>query len=61
MAHLAEQLGRLFEARALLTVAISENPDRADLQHDLVRVSQNSQRLIQRGQTLAKVLSQEQD
>ena len=28
MAHLAEQLGRGFEARAFLTVAISEDPDR---------------------------------
>jgi tetratricopeptide (TPR) repeat protein len=40
MAHLAEQLGRRFEARAFLTLAISEDPDREDLRHDLERLSQ---------------------
>ena len=35
MARLAEQLGRGFEARGFLTLAISEEPDREDLRHDL--------------------------
>jgi tetratricopeptide (TPR) repeat protein len=40
MAHLAEQLGRRFEARAFLPLAISEDPDRAELRRDLERLSQ---------------------
>ena len=35
MARLAEQLGRAFEARAFLTLAIAENPDREDLPREL--------------------------
>lgn len=42
MARLAEQLGRRFEARVFLTVAISDAPDRADLRQDLGRLSQSS-------------------
>ncbi len=38
-ARLAEQLGRRFEARAFLTIAIMEEPAREDLQHDLERLS----------------------
>ena len=38
MARLAEQLGRRFEARVFLTLAISEDPDREDLRHDLERL-----------------------
>ena len=30
MAHLAEQLGRIFEARVFLTLAVSEDPERDD-------------------------------
>jgi tetratricopeptide (TPR) repeat protein len=39
MAHLAEQLGRRFEARVFLTLAISEDPDRDDLKRELARLS----------------------
>jgi tetratricopeptide (TPR) repeat protein len=39
MARLAEQLGRRFEARAFLTVAISEEPHRRDLRQDLRRLN----------------------
>ncbi len=39
MARLAEQLGRRFEARVFLTVAISEEPGRGDLRQDLRRLS----------------------
>ena len=35
MARLAGQLGREFEARAFLTIAIAEDPDRADLKSAL--------------------------
>ncbi len=38
-ARLAEQLGRRFEARAFLTIAIEEEPTREDLQHNLERLS----------------------
>ena len=39
LARLAEQLGRRFEARAFLTIALSEDSARKDLQHDLKRLS----------------------
>ncbi len=39
MARLAQGLGRGFEARGFLTLAISRNPDRDDLRHDLGRLS----------------------
>jgi enediyne biosynthesis protein E4 len=61
MAHLAEQLGRVFEARVFLTLAISEDPDRADLRHNLGRLSQSSATVARRGQTLAEALAHEQD
>jgi thioredoxin-like negative regulator of GroEL len=38
-AGLAERLGRQFEARAFLTIAISEDPIREDLRRDLARLS----------------------
>ncbi len=59
MARLAEQLGRGFEARALLTLAISEDPDREDLRRDLKRLSQSPGPLADRWQTLAEVLADE--
>jgi thioredoxin-like negative regulator of GroEL len=39
LARLAEQLGRRFEARAFLTIAVSEDPAREDLRLDLERFS----------------------
>jgi tetratricopeptide (TPR) repeat protein len=39
MARLAKQLGRKFEARAFLTIAIAEDPDRADLKRELARLN----------------------
>jgi Flp pilus assembly protein TadD len=39
LARLAEQLGRPFEARVFLSIAISEDPHRADLRRDLERLS----------------------
>jgi tetratricopeptide (TPR) repeat protein len=38
MAGLAEQLGRPFEAMGFLTIAASEDPERADLKRDLARI-----------------------
>jgi tetratricopeptide (TPR) repeat protein len=40
MARIAEQLGRRFEARAFLTIALGASPDRADLRRDLARLAQ---------------------
>jgi enediyne biosynthesis protein E4 len=40
MAKIAEQLGRDFEARAFLTLAISEDPEREDLRRELRRLGQ---------------------
>jgi tetratricopeptide (TPR) repeat protein len=60
MARLAEQLGREFEARAFLTVAISENPEREELRHELRRMSsQSSAPMAERRRTLTDVLAHE--
>jgi enediyne biosynthesis protein E4 len=59
VAHLAEQLGRGFEARALFTLTISEDPDREDLRRDLKQLSQSPGPLADRWQTLAEVLAHE--
>ncbi len=42
MARIAERLGRTFEARAFLTVEISEDKERKDLRKALERLSQRS-------------------
>jgi thioredoxin-like negative regulator of GroEL len=41
MARLAERLGRAFEARGFLTVAITAPPYREDLRHERARLSQS--------------------
>ncbi len=38
LGHLAERLGRPFEAEAFLTLAVAANPDRAELRGELARV-----------------------
>ena len=45
MARLAERLGREFEARAFLTLAVSDNPTREDLRRDLERLASQRRRL----------------
>jgi enediyne biosynthesis protein E4 len=40
LARLAERLGRRFEARAFLTIALSETPAREDLRQQLARLSE---------------------
>jgi tetratricopeptide (TPR) repeat protein len=42
MGRLAEQLGRRFEAKAFLTIALASTPDRADIRRDLVRLAQST-------------------
>jgi hypothetical protein len=62
MASLAEQLGRKFEARVFLTVAISEEPECDDLRHNLQRLmSQSSKTVAWRGRTLAEVIADGQN
>lgn len=57
MAGLAERLGRTFEARGFLTVAISDEPDRDDLRQNLRRLtSQGSRRPVGPGRTLAEFI-----
>jgi tetratricopeptide (TPR) repeat protein len=56
MAEIAEQLGRTFEARIFLTLAISEDPERADLRRNLRRLSQSSRVAMHPGKTLAEVI-----
>jgi tetratricopeptide (TPR) repeat protein len=41
MARLAEQLGRIIEARGFLTIALANDPNRDDLRRDLLRLNQS--------------------
>jgi len=59
MARLAEQLGRRFEARAFLTVAVAVDPERDDLRRDLARLNQRTGTIDEPGRTLADVLAPE--
>ena len=59
MAGIAKRLGRTFEARAFLTVEISEDKGREDLRRDLERLSRRSPIAPARGRTLAEVLARE--
>ncbi len=61
MASLAEQLGRNFEARVFLTVALSEEPERDDLRQNLQRLmSQRSKQAAWNGRTLAEVIEDQE-
>jgi hypothetical protein len=59
MAQLAWQLGRTFEARAFLTLALSERPEREDLRRDLARLSPGALSVAEHPQTLAEALARE--
>jgi hypothetical protein len=59
MAYLAEQLGRRFEARAYLTLAIAADPDREDLRRHLTRLDESTTLLFQDARTLADVVARE--
>jgi thioredoxin-like negative regulator of GroEL len=61
LARLAEQLGRVFEARVFLTLEISEDPNREDLRHDLERLSPRPVTVPARGRSLADLLAVERD
>jgi tetratricopeptide (TPR) repeat protein len=61
MADLAEQLGRTFEARVFLTLAIAEHPDRPELRHDLTRLASSPTAVAHDGRTLAEVVGLEPD
>jgi hypothetical protein len=59
LARLAEQLGRGFEAQALFTLAIAENPDRADLPRALERLMEGAVRAAKPRQSLADAITNE--
>jgi hypothetical protein len=59
MARLAEQLGRRFEARAFLTVAIAVDPDRDDLRRVRTRLRRPVPTTHEAAQTLADALAAE--
>jgi thioredoxin-like negative regulator of GroEL len=59
MAHLAEQLGQWFEAKAFLTLAIDNDSDRDDLRRDLDRLKGLANVIAGPGRTLADLLASE--
>jgi tetratricopeptide (TPR) repeat protein len=61
MAHLAERLGRRFESRVFLTLAISADPDREDLRRDLARLDSGSKDVAHDGRPLAEVVGVERN
>jgi tetratricopeptide (TPR) repeat protein len=61
MARLAEQLGQRFEAKAFLTLAVANDPDRDDLRRDLDRLNQRADTIEGPGRTLANLLAPELD
>jgi enediyne biosynthesis protein E4 len=60
MANLAQRLGRQFEARGFLTVAISDNPSRQDLRRDLDRLSPGRGAVAERGRTTPELVARKQ-
>ncbi len=61
MANLAERLGRRFEARVLLTLAIAAAPDRDDLRRELARLGKSLVEIVPHGRTLAEVVAIDRD
>jgi enediyne biosynthesis protein E4 len=59
MARLAGLLGRRFEARAYLTVAVAVDPSRADRRLELARLEERGQIKKHTGATLADILAPE--
>jgi predicted Zn-dependent protease len=60
MARLADQLGRWFEAKAFLSLAVATKPNREDLRAALARLEHRSTAAVSEpGQTLADVLASE--
>jgi len=56
-AYLAERLGRRFEARAFMTLAVAIDPDRADLRHNLAELDRHDRISAEPGRTLAAALA----
>jgi tetratricopeptide (TPR) repeat protein len=59
MAGIAHRLGREFEAKVFLTVAIAVDPDRDDLRRDLKRLDKNAKAAPRPGRSLADVIESE--
>ena len=59
MGHLAERLGRVFEAKAYLTVAVHVNPDRVDLGAIASYANERAENRQVSGRTLADLLAAE--
>ena len=59
MARLAEQLGQRFEAKAFLTLAVANDPDRVELRRDLDRLNQRADTTEEPGRTMADLLALE--
>ena len=59
MASLAEQLGRQFEAKVFLTIAVATGPDHHHLRDQLVRASQDVRTIESPGGNLADLLAKE--
>jgi thioredoxin-like negative regulator of GroEL len=59
MARIAERLGREFEARVFLTVALAVDPGRNDLRRDRERLDRRNQARDWAGRSLADVLEHE--
>ncbi len=57
MAGIAERLGRIFEARVFLTLAIAEDPDRSDLRRALGQLDRQPAVDTSRGKTLADLIA----
>jgi enediyne biosynthesis protein E4 len=57
MAHLAERLGRRFEAQGFRTLAIAVDPDRDDLRRDRAESDQRHPTFNAEGRTLADVMA----
>jgi enediyne biosynthesis protein E4 len=57
MGPLAIQLGRWFEAKVWLTVAITEEPNRADLRSELGQLNSRAQTIPGPGRTLEEMLA----
>jgi thioredoxin-like negative regulator of GroEL len=61
MARIAEQLGRRFEARAFLTVAVAVDPDRDDFRSAIIRLNLQAEITDEPGGTLADLLASDLD
>jgi predicted Zn-dependent protease len=57
MAGIAEKLGRTFEARIFLTLAIAEDPQRPELRRALARLNQMPAIVAQHGESLAQLVA----